>query len=131
MEKKKILLTTFIILGIIAIPYIAYGSVLESVRNGLNQVAGNVGFSTNASGGGDIAIIVGRIIKVILGLVGIVFMILTIYGGWLYMTAAGNEQRVEQAKSLLRDSVIGLIIIIAAYAITTFVVFAVTGATGA
>ena len=66
-----------------------------------------------------------------MGLVGIVFMILTIYGGWLYMTAAGNEQRVEQAKSLLRDSVIGLIIIIAAYAITTFVVFAVTGATGA
>ena len=44
-----------------------------------------------------------------------------IYGGFVWMTARGNTQAVDTAKDLIYSAVIGLIIVLAAYAITTFV----------
>lgn len=65
---------------------------------------------------------VGKIIKIVLGLLGIIFLALTVYAGVLWMTAAGNEEQVTKALDILKTSVIGLIIIIAAYSITYFIV---------
>ncbi len=65
---------------------------------------------------------VGKIIKVALGLLGTIFLALTIYAGVLWMTAAGNEDQVTKSLGILKTSVIGLIIILAAYSITYFVV---------
>jgi len=65
---------------------------------------------------------VGRIIKIVLGFLGIIFLALTVYAGVLWMTAAGNEEKVTKALSILKAAVIGLIIIVAAYSITYFVV---------
>ena len=64
---------------------------------------------------------VGKIIKIVLGLLGIIFLALTVYAGVLWMTAAGNEEQVTKALGILKMAVIGLIIIIAAYSITYFV----------
>lgn len=58
------------------------------------------------------------IIQILLTLVGTIFFALTIYAGYLWMTASGNEEQLEKAKTTLRNSVIGLIIVIAAYGIT-------------
>jgi len=63
----------------------------------------------------------GKLIGVVLSFVGVLFLILMIYAGITWMTAAGNDQQVTKAKSLLINSIIGLIIIFAAYAITAFV----------
>ena len=52
--------------------------------------------------------------------IGVIFFVLMIYGGFLWMTARGNEQQVEKAKDLIISAVIGLIIIFAAYAITMY-----------
>lgn len=60
-------------------------------------------------------------IQALLGFLGIVFLILIIYAGFLWMTAGGNSDRVKKARSLLLNSVIGLIIIVSAYAISDFV----------
>ena len=65
---------------------------------------------------------VGRIIKGTLTLVGTVFLVLTVYAGFLWMTASGDDTKVEKATGIIRSSVIGLIIVVAAYSITTFVV---------
>ena len=73
--------------------------------------------------GDDLKVIIGAIVKVFLGFMGIVMVILIIYGGFLWMTAAGDEKKVEKAKEILKNAVIGIIIIIAAYAITVFVIF--------
>ena len=64
---------------------------------------------------------VGKIIKIVLGFLGIIFLALTVYAGVLWMTAAGNEEKVTKALDILKTSVIGLIIIVAAYSITYFV----------
>ncbi len=63
----------------------------------------------------------GILIGAILSFIGIIFMILIIYGGILWMTATGNEQQVTKAKGLIFQAVIGLIIVLSAYAITAFI----------
>ena len=62
--------------------------------------------------------IVSQILQILLTLVGTIFFVLTIYAGYLWMTAGGNEEEAEKAKTTLRNSIIGLIIVIAAYGIT-------------
>ena len=63
----------------------------------------------------------GTIVGAILSFIGVLFMILIVYGGLLWMTARGNEQQVEKAKNLIIQAVIGLIIVLAAYTITAFI----------
>lgn len=66
----------------------------------------------------DPRFIVADIIKVALGLLGTIFVALAVYAGFLWMTAAGESEKVDKAKKLLMDAVIGLGIILAAYSIT-------------
>jgi hypothetical protein len=65
--------------------------------------------------------IIGALIGVALSFLGIIFLVLTIYAGFTWMTAGGNETKVLRAKATLRNSVIGLIIVVSAYSITRFV----------
>lgn len=74
--------------------------------------------------------IIGNVIKSALTLLGVGAAILIIYAGYLWMTARGKEERVTKAKDTLEAAIIGLIIIIAAYAITYFVVDRLMQATG-
>jgi len=62
----------------------------------------------------------GLIISVVLSLVGVIFLILMIYAGILWMTASGNEQQISKAKGLLVNAIIGLIVVLSAYALTNF-----------
>ncbi len=61
------------------------------------------------------------LVKGLLTLIGVVFLGLLIYGGFLYLTAAGNEEKVEQGRNTLTAAVIGLIIIMTGYSITYFI----------
>jgi len=69
----------------------------------------------------DLSTFIGRVIKNLLGLLGTVFLILVLYAGFMWMTAAGNEERVGKAKKILANSVIGLAVVILAYVIVEFV----------
>jgi lysylphosphatidylglycerol synthetase-like protein (DUF2156 family) len=64
---------------------------------------------------------IGIIIGAVLSFIGVIFMALIILGGFQWMTARGNDQQVEKAKNLIIQSIIGLIIILSAYAITAFI----------
>lgn len=66
----------------------------------------------------DIRTIVSRVILVALGFLGVIFIVLAVYAGFLYMTAAGNEEKTTKALDMLRNAVIGLIIVLMAWAIT-------------
>jgi amino acid transporter len=65
--------------------------------------------------------IVAIIIKGFLSLLGVIFMILILIGGFNWMTASGDEEKVRKAKDTLRRAIIGLLIVVSAYAITYFV----------
>jgi len=70
----------------------------------------------------EVEIVIARVIQAALSFVGVVFLILAIYGGYLWMTARGNEDQVTKAKNTIRAAAIGLIIVLAAFAISVFVV---------
>jgi hypothetical protein len=79
---------------------------------------------------GDPRVIVGNIIQVILGLLGTVAIVLVLYGGFLYMTAGGDNTKVEKAKKYLINAGIGTAIIILSFAITTFILSSLQSAVG-
>ncbi|MFH1254991.1 MAG: hypothetical protein V1667_00760 [bacterium] len=69
----------------------------------------------------SLASVASSVIRAFLGLLGIIFLILLIYAGYNWMTAQGEEEKVEKAKSTITRAIIGLVIITAAYSITYFV----------
>ena len=64
---------------------------------------------------------IGKMIGAVLAFVGVIFLALMIYAGFRWMTAAGNEASVDKAKNLIIAAIIGLIIILGAYAITAWI----------
>lgn len=90
----------------------------------LGQAQSNLDKVTNRIGGkveGDISVLVGTVIQAILGLLGLVFFVLVIYAGFLWMIARGDETKIEKSKEILKSSIAGLFIVVSAYAITVFV----------
>lgn len=69
----------------------------------------------------DVRLLIIRAIQFLLGFLGLVAVIIIMYGGWMWMTAAGNAERVEQARAILRNGLIGLAIILASAAIVGIV----------
>lgn len=93
----------------------------ELLLKNLEIVARAAGFSEPQS----LPAIIGAIIGVFLSFMGIIFLVLIMYGGYVWMTSAGNEQKVYQAKKIITNSIIGTVIIMSSYAITRFVFEAV------
>ncbi len=85
---------------------------------GLYNTAKQAGLSVSAT---DPIKVVGDIINYLLGFLGVVFLVLILYAGFLWMTASGNEEQITKAKKLLGHSVIGLIIILVAYTIAVLI----------
>jgi hypothetical protein len=84
----------------------------------LNQTADNAGYDPGQT---SVNPIIQTVIQVALSFLGVIFLILMIYGGFLWMTASGNEEKVSKARKILTAAIIGLIIVIGAYAITELV----------
>jgi hypothetical protein len=106
-----------------AAPVFAQGFTAD--QTGLNAAAKGAGYNTNqtctSAAGGCIPQLLGQIVSGLLGVVGALFLILMLYGGVQYMTAGGDKGKVEKAIATIRNAILGLLIITASYAITTFV----------
>ncbi len=66
--------------------------------------------------------IVSRVIYLMLSFLGVIFLALTIYAGYIWMIARGNEQEIKKAKDTITAALIGLIIVVAAYAISWLII---------
>lgn len=93
----------------------------------LMQESGKISkYVNDANGHVELPVIIGTVVKIFITILGIVFIALMIYGGFLWMTARGNEEATEKSKELITNAVIGLVIVVAAYAITYFVMYSLT-----
>lgn len=81
-------------------------------------------------GNEDPKIIIGNIIRYALEFIGVILVVIIVYGGFVWMTAAGNPEKVDKAKKILINAVVGLIIILMSWGIATFVITSLTNATG-
>lgn len=95
---------------------------LGSTTNvGKLKTAFSVNAVDNSGSNNFISSRLGTIIGAVLSFIGVIFMVLIIYGGLLWMLARGNESQVDKAKNIIIQAVIGLIIVLSAYAITSFI----------
>ena len=94
---------------------------LEATNLGNGQGAGQAG--------AQLPILVGKIIRTILGLLGIIFVVLMVYASFLCMMARGEEEPLSKAKDIIKQAIIGVIIVFLAYALTGFVISSITKAT--
>ena len=78
----------------------------------------------------DPRVIAARIINIALGTLGIILLCIVLYAGFLWMTAGGDPKQVQRAKDMLRNAVIGVVIILCSWAIVTFILNRLLGATG-
>lgn len=65
--------------------------------------------------------LVSRVIKAFLGIVGIIALVLFLYGGILWLTSAGNSSKVEEGRNVFVWAVLGLVVIFSSYVIVNFV----------
>lgn len=82
-----------------------------------STIASSFGLSANT----DVRLIVVNVIRYVLGFLGLLAVLVVLYGGYLWMTAGGNADRVAQGKRVLVNGAIGLVIILSAFLIVTFV----------
>ena len=121
MKKFFFLVLVFFALAIPALSFAALASSPDQV--GLCDTAQSANLGNN-----DITVFVGNIIKAVLSILGAIILIFILYGGYLWLASGGNEQMITKAKGILINAAIGLIIVLAAYSITTFIMQGITGA---
>lgn len=129
MKKNIIAILMLVLLLSISFNSAGAANLKDAFGGGyLDTAAGDEGAGYNTS---NISLDdnVGVIIKSALSFLGVIFLILMIYGGFLWMTASGKEEQVSKAKSIITAAIIGLIIVISAYAISYFVIKKLTSQT--
>lgn len=93
--------------------------------SGLEKTATSAGVN---SGETDPALVIGKAIEILISILGVIFLIVVVYGGITWMTAQGKPEDVTKAKNMIIEGVIGLAICLGAYALSYFVVQRLTEA---
>lgn len=103
----------------IALPMIAsaQSDALNANDLGIDAIQGEIKL-----GSGDVRQTAARIINVALGFLGIIAVVIVLLGGFKYMISGGNEEKTADARNLIVSGIIGLAIILSAWAITGFVI---------
>lgn len=100
---------------LIVMPMLAAPQAMAQDNYGVNDLTG-----TNL-GTKPLKDTIGGIINIVLGFLGILATIIILIGGFKWMTSQGNTDKVDEAKKLIGAGIVGLVIILAAYAIARFV----------
>lgn len=125
MKKLVGLTATAALAAAMVLPSVAFAQINGSDL-GLNAIGGSGGIKL---GGGDVRTTAARIINVALGFLGIIAVVIVLIGGFKYMVSGGNEEKTGEAKNMIVAGIIGLAIILSAWAITTFVISSLLSAT--
>ncbi|MBI3115123.1 MAG: hypothetical protein HYZ09_01350 [Candidatus Kerfeldbacteria bacterium] len=112
MKHATSLATFTALLAVLVVPALALAQTSFIVED----IGGAVGLGT-----ADLKDTVINIIKWVLGILALVAVSFIIYGGFTWMTASGNDDRIGKAKSIISAAVIGLIVVILAWAVVIFV----------
>lgn len=113
-QIKYFFLGLVLALGLVSSPFTA---LAQGSNYGLDETASKAGYDKNET----VQSTVDKVISTILALLAIIFFILVTYAGFRWMTARGNEEVAAEAKNILEAAIIGLIVILSAYALTSFI----------
>lgn len=118
--RLRSLLLSLTITSLLAAPALLRAQVFddpEATNYGLEEVRSiKIGQNT------DVKDTIAQVINIALGFLGVLAVIIIIYAGFKWMTAGGNEENVADARKMIVQAIIGLVIIFAAWIIATFVI---------
>lgn len=117
-SRRRLIATLFVVAFIVPV-FLHAQEVIQPGVESVSQLGLPDGNLNNAE---DLRLLIARIIRWVLGFVGLLAVGVVMYGGYLWMTSAGNQDRVSEAKTVLRNGLIGLAIIIASFAIVSFII---------
>ena len=130
--KKFITVVMFALM--IALPLLSSGVALAAQPSNEGTISSNeLGITYGKYTGlteGDIRVTIANIIRVAMSLLGIVAVVIILIGGFTWMTAGGNDDKIGEAKKWIFAGIMGLAIILSAYAIATFAINSLVSATG-
>jgi len=135
-NTKKIIATVLVmlmigVLGVMRMQPVSAQSLFDRIvdeqEGGLGQIGETVFGEERPRSIGEV---VARVIRYLLTFLGIIFIILIIFGGFTYMTAMGDDSKIGSAKSIIISATIGLAIILMSYSISYFILQNLTEATG-
>ena len=124
---KKYLPLIGIILMFVFLVTPAFTPALANIdfgQNWMNNAGNQAGF-----GEATLAQVVGKVVQAVLSVLGLVALVIFIIAGFQWMTSGGNKEKIQSAQKLMGAAVIGLVIIIIAYAASLFIVNALAGVT--
>src|SRR3989344_9114848 len=78
----------------------------------------------------DLKVTIANIVRIVVGFIGIIFLLLVLYGGFVWMTSQGEPDKINRAKKIIFSATIGLLITLSAYSIAGFIVTSLQQATG-
>lgn len=114
-----------LVLGIALIPMISFAQI-STGSTGL-EATGDEVYGSLGKEGQNIGLYIGeRIINPFFGILGLIFLMLMIYGGIIWMTASGNDASVAKAKQIIVRATLGLLIILLSYGFTQFIFQAIS-----
>ncbi|MFH0973149.1 MAG: pilin [Patescibacteria group bacterium] len=129
--KKKFLVFSVFLFSFLFLTQLVFASVAsagslwddQNKEKNMEEI-GKIFGETNSSTGGPTVgahAFIAKIIKIALGLLGIIFVVLLVISGFKYMTAGGNEEQIKESLGTIKHAVVGLIIVLLAYSITYYV----------
>ncbi|MFH1077664.1 MAG: pilin, partial [Patescibacteria group bacterium] len=111
--------------GVAVLPTPSSAALGDALKEGLTNAAPD-DLQTSVS---DLPTLIGNMIGGVVSLVGAILFVYLLYGGFIWMTAGGDSKKVDTATSIIKNTIIGLVIIVLAYAIATFIIDKVDKAT--
>jgi hypothetical protein len=123
MMKLKKILATMGVLSVLLVPAVAAAQSLTPDSLGIGYA------DATGLGKQDVRTTIARIIRTAMGLLGIVAVVIILIGGFKWMTAGGNEEQTGEAKQWIFSGIIGLAIILSAYALASYIITNLVGAT--
>ncbi|MDO8435281.1 MAG: hypothetical protein Q7S89_01205 [bacterium] len=103
-------------------PFRFFGSLQRAGRNAFSIGYTDVVHSATASGRNPIIFMAVLILNKLLGFLSIILLVLVLYAGFTWMTARGEEEKVEEAKQTIARAIIGLVIVVVSWAISSYIV---------
>src|SRR3989338_5859566 len=102
-NAKKLLFIACLLIAVFAVAHFALAADFWGGDTNGEAFANNAGLPGAVT---DLRVIIANVIRIALGFLGILAVLIIIYAGFLWMTAAGNEERIEKAKKVLTGGLI-------------------------
>lgn len=105
-------------------PFFVSAQTIDANSTGLKVAGDKTGLAGFCTGNANDCVLslIGNLISTALGFVGIILLGILLYAGFLWMTAGGDTKKVDSARTMIKNGVIGIVIVGSAYAISSFVI---------